>query len=192
MRKFILILVILMGRLGICDDSIAPITLHLPCETKMNCEKLKTIEGAFSEVERLPRMSFTAENVEEAFVSPSGNGEEVITIVLNQNAANEFAQLTEKNIMKPLSVVFRGQVLMAPVIRQRIEGGRLMIENGKDKKINLLEEIPWLKQKASQKKIMETKKADRQMWIYAIISGLVILGAICFGFMGRKSERETL
>jgi len=51
----------------------------------------------------------------------------IIMLEMNQNGARKFTYLTTNNIGKKLAIVLNGKILMAPVIRDKIEGGKVQI-----------------------------------------------------------------
>ncbi|PRD42149.1 protein translocase subunit SecDF [Phyllobacterium phragmitis] len=62
----------------------------------------------------------------------TGTQDGIITITLDAAGNQNFAETTEANIGKPIALVIDDQVISAPVIRERIDGGQLQISGGFD------------------------------------------------------------
>ena len=67
--------------------------------------------------------------VEAKAVSGQFGGFEV-SMTMNSKAAAEWANLTEKNVGKPLAIVMDNVVFSAPIVNGRIDGGRSSISGG--------------------------------------------------------------
>jgi len=50
-----------------------------------------------------------------------------IEIVFTEDGAKRFSTVTERNIMNPLAILVDGQLLSAPIVRERITGGKALI-----------------------------------------------------------------
>jgi len=71
----------------------------------------------------------TGENLESASVKLGGRyGDPYIELRFNERGAREFEQITGEHVMKRLAIVLDGVVHSAPEIKERIPGGRAVIE----------------------------------------------------------------
>lgn len=68
----------------------------------------------------------TGEDVADARASFDG-AEAGVSLVFNARGADIFARLTGENVNRQMAIVLDGKVYSAPVIRERIAGGRAMI-----------------------------------------------------------------
>lgn len=66
--------------------------------------------------------------LQDARVSIGEFNEPIVSITFDSKGAREFDELTAANIGKRMAVVLDGKVYSAPVIRDRISGGRAIIE----------------------------------------------------------------
>jgi len=57
-----------------------------------------------------------------------------LLITLNENAAENFAKITEENIGKQLAFIIDDKLLTAPIVQKKITGGKLSV-TGLDKKL---------------------------------------------------------
>ncbi|MDD3725689.1 MAG: protein translocase subunit SecD [Candidatus Ratteibacteria bacterium] len=69
----------------------------------------------------------TGRYIEDAYVGYDSSGFPDVTLVLNKEGAAIFEAVTAKNINKQLAIVLDGVVRSAPVIRERIPGGKAQI-----------------------------------------------------------------
>ena len=65
-------------------------------------------------------------DVESSRVVPGSIGPEV-EIVFTKTGAEKFTRATEHNIMKPLGILVDGQLICAPIVHEKISGGRAEI-----------------------------------------------------------------
>lgn len=73
----------------------------------------------------------TEMDVESAEVEDRADGP-VVVVLLNEEGAARLAQVTGENLGAHIGVVVAGELLAAPVVRARIEGGRAVIDAGFD------------------------------------------------------------
>ncbi len=76
----------------------------------------------------------TGEDIEDAFVSydqsSGGNGKPVVSIQFKPTGAASFERLTGRNVKRRMAIVLDNRVESAPVINERIGGGRCQITLG--------------------------------------------------------------
>ena len=69
----------------------------------------------------------TGSGLKDAYVGIDNNGLPEVRLEFNRKGAGKFAKITEANIEKRLAIVLDGKVFSAPVIRDRIPGGKAQI-----------------------------------------------------------------
>jgi len=69
----------------------------------------------------------TGRYIEDAYVGYDNSGFPDVNLLLSKDGANLFEEITSKNINRRLAIVLDGVVRSAPVIRERIGGGRANI-----------------------------------------------------------------
>jgi preprotein translocase subunit SecD len=72
----------------------------------------------------------TARDVVAAHVDSNDWGEPYVMVEFSTEAGERFADLTGKNVERKLAIVLDGEVVSAPVIKERIPGGRAQITLG--------------------------------------------------------------
>jgi SecD/SecF fusion protein len=74
-------------------------------------------------------VTMSGENITDAIVDfdSMSLGQPYISLNLNAKGANEFAQITQKNVNRRLAIILDGEVLSAPTINEAILGGRAQI-----------------------------------------------------------------
>lgn len=70
---------------------------------------------------------FDAKALKSAQVAADEDGNPSIAIQLTETASEQFGEITTRNVSRRLGLIVAGQLRVAPVIRQAIWGGRLMI-----------------------------------------------------------------
>ncbi len=188
MKTLICLLTVVTACLSFAETNRTMITLHLQCDSGPQCKEMKSTDRGPIRVESIPALSFTPENIAEAWVTKDQEGREQLSLTLTKEAADQFEKVTHDNINKIMALTIGDHVLMAPVIKQTISGGRLMIENGTDNKTSLLDEVPWLREKVSHVEAETKRKNDRDVILYAVITGVMILGTLVFTFKRRQNE----
>lgn len=53
-----------------------------------------------------------------------------IEIVFTAEGAQKFARATEANLMKPLGILIDGKLISAPIVREKIANGKVLISGG--------------------------------------------------------------
>lgn len=74
------------------------------------------------------------QSVECAFDTLTGMGYH-IALTLTEEGAAIFAEMTGKSIGRQISIMLGNEILMAPIVNERIEGGRIMITGGFSKEV---------------------------------------------------------
>ena len=80
----------------------------------------------------LPEVILSNSDVADAAVVVR-NGNPTILVTLSQSAAGRFATTTEMNVGRRMAILIDGEVVSAPIIRGRIEGGKAMITGDFDR-----------------------------------------------------------
>ena len=86
-----------------------------------NTAALYILKGARS-IRYTNEAAMTGETITEAYVENT-HGYYAVALKMNSEGAQQWAQLTENNIGKPLAVVLDGVVYSAPMVNSKIEGG---------------------------------------------------------------------
>lgn len=73
------------------------------------------------------KVELTGSGLKDAYVGIDNNGLPEVRLEFNRKGAGRFAKITEANIEKRLAIVLDGKVFSAPVIRDRIPGGKAQI-----------------------------------------------------------------
>jgi len=71
--------------------------------------------------------AMTGENITDARTSFDNFGQAYVSLNFNTTGARQFARITEENVGKRLAIVLDGSVYSAPVIQDKISGGRAII-----------------------------------------------------------------
>lgn len=100
----------------------------------------KTAQLMFSEVKEIPSASgatpsaeltptdLTGADLESAeVVFDSQTGKPAISIKFTADGGNKFAEITGRNIQKPIPIVLDGQIVSAPTVQEKITGGQAQI-----------------------------------------------------------------
>ncbi len=66
-------------------------------------------------------------DIKKVSLSRNPYGRHIVLLVLTRRGAEKFAVITEKNKHSKLAIIFNGKILSAPIIREKISGGRLQI-----------------------------------------------------------------
>lgn len=85
-------------------------------------------------------VSLTGDYIEDAQVSQNQLNMPYVMMELNRQGAKIFEDLTEANVGKQMAIVLDGTINSAPVIREKIGGGRASIEMGSGNIAQLHEE----------------------------------------------------
>jgi len=80
------------------------------------------------EIQKLSPTSLTGADLKSADVTfDSTSGKPSVSIEFNSEGATKFEELTGKNIDKPLVIILDGQEVSAPVVKEKITGGKAEI-----------------------------------------------------------------
>ena len=60
-------------------------------------------------------------------VFDSNTGKPAISIEFNEEGANKFENITEKNVGKPLAIILDNDIVSAPIVNEKISGGQAQI-----------------------------------------------------------------
>ena len=180
MKTYLCMFVMFISAISFGAVAFPVIELHVQCESGPDCKEMKSPTGDTIRVEKAAAMSFSPETVAEASVSHSNDGRENLSLTLTKEAAGQFEKLTRDNQHKVLALTIGDRVLTAPTVMQTISGGRMSIET-KDK-LSVLDEVPWLKEKVLRDETDAKRKSDRDMVLYAAITGLLLVGTLVFAF----------
>lgn len=85
-----------------------------------------TVVGSDQKVYLSNEVVLSNADVKSACVVTGPSGPQ-IDIVFTKPGAERFARATADNIMKPLGILVDGQLISAPIVREKISGGRAVI-----------------------------------------------------------------
>lgn len=178
MKRFFLCLFILFAG-PICAQTI---DLHLECGAdKANCVEMKDGKGSSYLLERNLALTIDDSTLADVWLDQGEIGQTQLRIELNSKTKKAFADLTGDNIGKVLALVYKGNVITAPVIKERISAGSLTLTHGLDGS-PVWEQIPWLKQRleASARGDYDTKKA--KLAVLILVACGVVGGGVWYAF----------
>lgn len=69
------------------------------------------------------------ENATARYVTQNGKNNAIVELKFNDEAAQIFSELTANNINKVIPIVYDGEIISSPQVRERIPGGTASIEN---------------------------------------------------------------
>ncbi|RMH36972.1 MAG: protein translocase subunit SecD [Nitrospirae bacterium] len=103
---------------------------RLPEGTEILFEHVETEDGRAYSIPYLVKSdaALTGDVLQDARVTIGEFNEPIVALTFDSRGAKEFERLTAENIGKRMAIVLDGTVYSAPVIRDRISGGRAVIE----------------------------------------------------------------
>ncbi len=118
----------------------------IPDDSEIAFERVKPFPGSNDVGQRVPYLIFkkvdvTGNDLEDASVgiNPENNRPEV-QLVFNPRGATAFAEVTGAHVQERLAIVLDGVVHSAPVLNQKITGGRAVITLGQANPDRLMQE----------------------------------------------------
>jgi preprotein translocase subunit SecD len=104
----------------------------LPPGTELAVMRDRNPDGTYTERPIVLRSdaAMTGETITDAHTSFDNYGQPYVSLNFNAAGARQFARLTGENVGKRLAIVLDGTVYSAPVIRDKITGGRASITGG--------------------------------------------------------------
>ena len=73
------------------------------------------------------QVGLSAEDISEALIIFDANSKQLISLRLNAASAKKLAQLTASNVGKKFAIMINNVIHQAPVIKDRVDGGRVVI-----------------------------------------------------------------
>ena len=86
-----------------------------------------TFEGEGEAMQIVPTDLSGADLTDARVTFDQTSGRPVVSIRFNQEGADKFSTLTEKNIGKPLSILLDQEIISSPVVQEKITGGAAQI-----------------------------------------------------------------
>jgi preprotein translocase subunit SecD len=86
----------------------------------------RTIKGSDQKIWIAGQAILANDDVASARASTTPYGAQV-ELAFTRDGARRFAVATEQNLMKPIAILVDGEVLSAPIVREKITGGRAII-----------------------------------------------------------------
>lgn len=91
----------------------------------------KPIVG-FNNTESWASTGLTGKDLRKAMIGTDQTGRYVVSLEFNTEGTKKFAELTSQLVGKPMAIFFNGEMKSAPVIQERILGGKAQISGGSD------------------------------------------------------------
>ena len=180
MKRVVGLLAFLFALAATADEAIF---VHERCPENNECRVFLTSDGS-EPVSAMAKASMRIDNGNIAAVSLSTDEDDRAFFQINfkDEAAKEFGALTGRNIRQQIYVVVNDRILMAPVVAERIDGGKVHLTAGGND--NLAEQIPWMAARARREqglgqRLMQWQK-DRRRWLYVALAILWLGGSAFF------------
>lgn len=166
-------------------------SMHLDCDViSADCIEIPSAgENRMIKIKKDPEMTLSQSDLDSAAMELGPYGDEVLVMRMNKAATSKFAEITGKNVGKKLVVVSNGKAIIDPTIQQAITEGAIQISGGIFKGNNYLDEIPWLKRMADERKYGSERLNTFSMISYILLGIILVGGAIHFAFL-RKPRRH--
>ena len=84
------------------------------------------IGNAITEANNQLQFELTSDKLEDVWYYKSDN-RYLIYVKLKEKYRDEFSQITAENIGEKLKIIYKGQILLSPVIKDKIESGIIQI-----------------------------------------------------------------
>lgn len=187
MRTFLLITMLTTGLAAFAAEGVQ---IHEECAAGTQCRTLPSLDGPAESLAAAPTMSFDDANVTEVYVD-SNQAQPQWTVRLNEEATRRFADLSRRNVGKKLFVVANDRVLLAPVVRQAIEGGSIAFSA----RIDMEKEIPWIWWKAASTFNVQGRQIEesnrRLGYLYFALAIPLLLGSLIYVLRAPKPSRPV-
>jgi hypothetical protein len=180
-----------VGTLGLVAMAADPLHLYEECAPGARCRTLPALEGPAQAVAPEPVMGFDDANVTAVSVDRSQPDPQWV-VVLNAEATRQFAELSRRNLGKKLFIVVKERIVLAPTVRQAIEGGSLAFSGGG---LDVEKELPWLWSKAvstynEQGREIEARNR-RNGYLYLALAIPLLLGSLLYVLRAPKPARTV-
>ena len=111
---------------SVTQPGTAKLELRLIAANEANGFKVTTWDGKTTMfVEK--RAPLTDKDVETVKLSKMPDGSPAINLVFDQTASLALEDITSKNIGRRLAILVAGKIVIAPTIKERIEGGHMTL-----------------------------------------------------------------
>lgn len=162
------------------------LAFYLDC-LGQNCISLKSSTGE-QRVESEPSLVLSTSDLKDVSEHLSQYGLPEIGIILNDQDARKFADLTKANVGKRIHIVIGDEIVMSPTIQGEISNGSLIITNGARPEIHdlLLSKLPQLKEKVEAKKRVAESREKLKAYGIALMVLLAVGASLVFIFRKKK------
>jgi preprotein translocase subunit SecD len=111
---------------GVTAPGTAKLEFRLIAKTDADGLKVPTWDGKVTMfVEK--SAALTDRDVEQVKLSKAPDGKPAVALILDQTAKLTLEDITSKNIGRRIAVLVDGKIVMAPTIKEKIEGGHMTI-----------------------------------------------------------------
>lgn len=106
------------------------LAIHLARSTPADGYPQATVGSSKDVIYLNPQAELTEAHLQKASVMDGQNDDKVVLLKFNEEGAARMSRLTATNINQRLALIIDGQVVTAPIIASRIDGGEAMLASG--------------------------------------------------------------
>lgn len=106
------------------------LAIHLASSTPVDGFRRATVGDSKEVLYLAPQAELTEAQLQKVLVEDGQFDDKVIVLEFNPEGTTRMAQLTQANVNQRLAFVVDGQVVMAPVIMSRVDGGTALLTLG--------------------------------------------------------------
>lgn len=177
--------VMLVGLIvGIVNADAEVLTFHIECSAGNQCTDL-TFENKKLSVKTPAEITIGPDEIESAALSDEPTRERSISLTFVGPIAKKLEETTRNNVGKKLILSLDGKVLIDPVIREAIAGGRVRIDGALGDK-PFWENIDWLQKKIYDGTLTEETSHRRSVLFYVLIAAAVVVCVLIYAFFPRR------
>jgi preprotein translocase subunit SecD len=106
------------------------LAIHLARTTPADGYRQATVVSSTDVIYLNPLAELTEAHLQKVSVVDGPNDEKHVLLKFNEEGAARMTRLTAANLNQRLALLIDGQVVMAPVVSSRIDGGEAMLTSG--------------------------------------------------------------
>jgi hypothetical protein len=161
---------------------------HIDCLSASDeCMEIPLLSGEEKTVliKTKPELAIGKRDVLKTNSSDGESAQKYLQLRLGMGAGNKLAKITGDNIGKRLVVVSDGKALTAPVIKQAITSGSVIINAAIDNNVEEANVLPWLNNTPKTGSARGPNWSPIKLGSYALLGILLIGGCIYVAFFRR-------